>query len=40
MSCLDCKGAGGVPGEQGLRPDQERPHHPQRDYRSVPAHIG
>ncbi len=36
----DCEGAGGVPGEQGLCPDQERAHRPQRDHHPLPAHFG
>ena len=40
MFCSDCKSAGGVPGEQRLCADQERAHHPQRDHRPVPPHLG
>ena len=37
---LDCQSAGGLPGEQGLRADQERAHHSQRNHRPVSPHLG
>ena len=37
---LDCQSSGGLPGEQGLRADQERAHHSQRNHRPVSPHLG